>query len=111
MLNANVLVINNPNPIYFLGSMHFDFLLTSSENLVLFFEKCLVILRQDLTGLLNAPVVFAHNDLLSGNLMLNENEGIHVLHLSMTYLSCLHYETSHVPLFNLFSPGTGILRP
>ncbi|XP_022730655.1 probable ethanolamine kinase isoform X2 [Durio zibethinus] len=26
----------------------------------------------ELTGLLNAPVVFAHNDLLSGNLMLND---------------------------------------
>lgn len=30
---------------------------------------------KDLTDLLNAPVVFAHNDLLSGNLMLNEDEG------------------------------------
>ncbi|KAK1400012.1 putative ethanolamine kinase [Heracleum sosnowskyi] len=29
---------------------------------------------KDLTGLVNAPVVFAHNDLLSGNLMLNEDE-------------------------------------
>ncbi|KAK1282636.1 hypothetical protein QJS10_CPB22g01152 [Acorus calamus] len=29
---------------------------------------------KDLTDLLNAPVVFAHNDLLSGNLMLNEYE-------------------------------------
>ncbi|OMP09136.1 hypothetical protein COLO4_05782 [Corchorus olitorius] len=27
---------------------------------------------KELTGLLNAPVVFAHNDLLSGNLMLND---------------------------------------
>lgn len=57
--------------------MHCDLLLTSSENLVLFVEKCFVNLRQDLTGLLNAPVVFAHNDLLSGNLMLNEDEGIY----------------------------------
>ncbi|KAF8389098.1 hypothetical protein HHK36_025783 [Tetracentron sinense] len=30
---------------------------------------------KDLTDLLNAPVVFAHNDLLSGNLMLNDDEG------------------------------------
>lgn len=30
---------------------------------------------KELTSLLNAPVVFAHNDLLSGNLMLNEEEG------------------------------------
>ena len=31
---------------------------------------------QELTGLLNAPVVFAHNDLLSGNLMLNDEHGM-----------------------------------
>jgi thiamine kinase-like enzyme len=30
---------------------------------------------QEFTGLLNAPVVFAHNDLLSGNFMLNDEEG------------------------------------
>ncbi|KAL1819659.1 hypothetical protein DCAR_0415962 [Daucus carota subsp. sativus] len=30
---------------------------------------------KDLTGRLDAPVVFAHNDLLSGNLMLNDDEG------------------------------------
>ncbi|KAI3495904.1 hypothetical protein L1887_38251 [Cichorium endivia] len=29
---------------------------------------------KELTGHLNAPVVFAHNDLLSGNLMLNDDE-------------------------------------
>lgn len=29
---------------------------------------------KDLSNLLNAPVVFSHNDLLSGNLMLNESE-------------------------------------
>ncbi|KAK8523507.1 hypothetical protein V6N12_048027 [Hibiscus sabdariffa] len=29
---------------------------------------------KELTGLLNAPVVFAHNDLLSGNLMLNDEQ-------------------------------------
>ncbi|KAJ4844614.1 hypothetical protein Tsubulata_023440 [Turnera subulata] len=34
-----------------------------------------IIELKELTGLLNAPVVFAHNDLLSGNLMLNEDEG------------------------------------
>lgn len=33
-------------------------------------------MEQELTGLFNAPVVFAHNDLLSGNIMLNEKEGI-----------------------------------
>lgn len=36
----------------------------------------LLIMEQELTGLFNAPVVFAHNDLLSGNIMLNEKEGI-----------------------------------
>ncbi|MQM04741.1 hypothetical protein Taro_037542, partial [Colocasia esculenta] len=30
---------------------------------------------KDLTDLLDAPVVFCHNDLLSGNLMLNDDEG------------------------------------
>ncbi|CAH9083855.1 unnamed protein product [Cuscuta epithymum] len=30
---------------------------------------------KELTGHLNAPVVFAHNDLLCGNLMLNDDEG------------------------------------
>ncbi|GMY35889.1 probable ethanolamine kinase isoform X2 [Fagus crenata] len=29
---------------------------------------------KELTGLLNAPVVFAHNDLLSGNIMVNDEE-------------------------------------
>ncbi|CAI9261996.1 unnamed protein product [Lactuca saligna] len=33
-----------------------------------------IIKLKELTGLLNAPVVFSHNDLLSGNLMLNEDE-------------------------------------
>ncbi|KAA8535080.1 hypothetical protein F0562_030083 [Nyssa sinensis] len=33
-----------------------------------------VIELKELTGLLSAPVVFAHNDLLSGNLMLNDDE-------------------------------------
>ncbi|CAF1834133.1 probable ethanolamine kinase [Brassica napus] len=33
-----------------------------------------IIELREFTGLLNAPVVFAHNDLLSGNLMLNEDE-------------------------------------
>lgn len=37
------------------------------------------ILEQELTGHLNAPVVFAHNDLLSGNLMLNEDEGTYAI--------------------------------
>lgn len=36
----------------------------------------LLIMEQELTGLCNAPVVFAHNDLLSGNIMLNDDEGI-----------------------------------
>lgn len=63
------------------GSCDCEFLLTPLKSLVLFVEKCLVILGQDLTGRLDAPVVFAHNDLLSGNLMLNDDEGIHVLPL------------------------------
>ncbi|GFS40931.1 protein kinase superfamily protein [Actinidia rufa] len=35
-----------------------------------------VVELKELTGRLNAPVVFAHNDLLSGNLMHNEEEGM-----------------------------------
>lgn len=35
-----------------------------------------LIIEQELTDKLNAPVVFSHNDLLSGNLMLNEDEGL-----------------------------------
>jgi thiamine kinase-like enzyme len=34
-------------------------------------------MKQELTDLLNAPVVFAHNDLLSGNLMFNDEEGVY----------------------------------
>ena len=39
--------------------------------------KIFVTMQQELTDLLNSPVVFAHNDLLSGNLMLNDDEGTH----------------------------------
>nr|BAD36072.1 putative ethanolamine kinase 1 [Oryza sativa Japonica Group] len=35
---------------------------------------------KDLSDLLHAPVVFSHNDLLSGNLMLNDLEGKHRLY-------------------------------
>lgn len=38
---------------------------------------CFPIMKQELAGLLNAPVVFAHNDLLCGNLMVNDEEGIY----------------------------------
>lgn len=40
-------------------------------------ELYLLIIEQELTGLLNSPVVFAHNDLLSGNLMLNDDKGMY----------------------------------
>lgn len=42
----------------------------------LLMEVYFMIIEQELTDLLNAPVVFAHNDLLSGNLMLNDDEGV-----------------------------------
>lgn len=32
-------------------------------------------MEQELAGLLNAPLVFAHNDLLSGNIMVNDEQG------------------------------------
>ena len=35
-----------------------------------------LIMKQELTDHFNAPVVFAHNDLLSGNIMVNDEEGI-----------------------------------
>lgn len=35
-------------------------------------------MEQELTGLLNSPIVFSHNDLLSGNLMLNDEQGISI---------------------------------
>ncbi|KAK4757006.1 hypothetical protein SAY87_007133 [Trapa incisa] len=31
--------------------------------------------KQELTGRLNSPVVYAHNDLLCGNVMVNDEEG------------------------------------
>lgn len=37
--------------------------------------ELIVIMKQELTCLLNAPVVFAHNDLLCGNFMVNDDEG------------------------------------
>lgn len=36
----------------------------------------LLIMEQELTSFFNAPVVFSHNDLLSGNIMVNDEEGI-----------------------------------
>lgn len=32
---------------------------------------------QELTGRIDAPVVFAHNDIHSGNLMFNDEEGMY----------------------------------
>ena len=34
--------------------------------------------QQELTDHLNSPVIFAHNDLLSGNVMINNEEGIDI---------------------------------
>ncbi|KAL4316257.1 hypothetical protein AHAS_Ahas15G0267000 [Arachis hypogaea] len=34
---------------------------------------------QELTDCLNSPVIFSHNDLLSGNIMVNAEEGINIL--------------------------------
>lgn len=44
--------------------------------LVNFNPRCLLIMEQELTSFFNAPVVFSHNDLLSGNIMVNDEEGI-----------------------------------
>ncbi|KAL6274796.1 hypothetical protein ACE6H2_025488 [Prunus campanulata] len=37
-----------------------------------------IIELKELTGLLNSPVVFAHNDLLSGNIMVNDEEALYL---------------------------------
>lgn len=39
------------------------------------FTDYFLILQQGLSDRLNSPVVFAHNDLLSGNIMINNEEG------------------------------------
>lgn len=44
------------------------------EKTILFVNKYLIV-EQVKTDCLNAPVVYSHNDLLSGNLMLNDDEG------------------------------------
>ena len=51
------------------------FLVTCNSLSLLGSSDIVCTIEQEFTGLLNAPVVFAHNDLLSGNLMLNEEEG------------------------------------
>lgn len=59
------------------GSSHLYLMLCSViMDLFSLVKKCFVIVGQELTGCLNAPVVFAHNDLLSGNLMLNDDESM-----------------------------------
>lgn len=50
-----------------------------------------LILQQELTGRLNAPVVYSHNDLLSGNLMLNDDEGIYNPYNFTTHAPLLSY--------------------
>lgn len=51
----------------------------------------LLIWKQELTCLLNSPVVFAHNDLLCGNIMANDEEGTQIFK-SLTF-------TRHIIVF------------
>lgn len=46
-----------------------------------------VVELKELTDCLNSPVVFAHNDLLSGNLMLNDDEVTEALTLEITSMN------------------------
>ncbi|XP_028076886.1 probable ethanolamine kinase isoform X2 [Camellia sinensis] len=50
-----------------------------------------VVKLKELTSRLAAPVVFAHNDLLSGNLMLNDEEGIYNHILQKLYFIDFEY--------------------
>ncbi|CAK7343260.1 unnamed protein product [Dovyalis caffra] len=56
--------------------LHFDDIEKQKKYETILFKEVYneVVEIKELTGLLNAPVVFAHNDLLSGNLMLNDDE-------------------------------------
>lgn len=60
---------------YFVFSFKVSRSLVLLESMYIFNSLSLVMYHQELTDLLNAPVVFAHNDLLSGNLMLDDEEG------------------------------------
>ncbi|XVF34692.1 hypothetical protein REPUB_Repub18cG0080800 [Reevesia pubescens] len=51
---------------------------------------------KELTGLLNAPVVFAHNDLLSGNLMLNDEHGILVKMNNIIFAGTIYNLKNHM---------------
>lgn len=42
---------------------------------------------QAISDSFNAPIVFSHNDLLSGNFMYNEDEGMHYL----SYVGLFHF--------------------
>ncbi|KAG5243292.1 choline/ethanolamine kinase family protein [Salix suchowensis] len=57
--------------------LHFDDIEKQKKYETILFKEVYneVVEIKELTDLLNAPVVFAHNDLLSGNLMLNDDEG------------------------------------
>ena len=55
-----------------------------------------LIMKQELTSQLNAPVVFSHNDLLSGNIMVNEEEGIHLRKLYVNSLLSV-FAASDIP--------------
>ncbi|KAB5552344.1 hypothetical protein DKX38_009655 [Salix brachista] len=58
--------------------LHFDDIEKQKKYETILFKEVYneVVEIKELTDLLNAPVVYAHNDLLSGNLMLNDDEGV-----------------------------------
>lgn len=73
--------------------------------------------KQELTSHLKAPVVFAHNDLLCGNIMVDDDEGICasvvILFPYLPWLISLFMIAACLPLFSIihlcFGCGNGIL--
>lgn len=71
------------------STLHFDDIEKRKKYETILFKEVYneVVEIKELTDLLNAPVVFAHNDLLSGNLMLNEDEVTEVMTLEITSMN------------------------
>ncbi|KAE9462723.1 hypothetical protein C3L33_05361, partial [Rhododendron williamsianum] len=73
---GNITSFSNPGVLFSLGLSSIDFMLSAFRvrSYRLTSGEIYFVYGQELTGCLDAPVVFAHNDLLSGNLMLNDEE-------------------------------------
>ncbi|KAJ6331291.1 hypothetical protein OIU76_009799 [Salix suchowensis] len=89
--------------------LHFDDIEKQKKYETILFKEVYneVVEIKELTDLLNAPVVFAHNDLLSGNLMLNDDEevtdtkGIKTSYLLVVYMEkSILVGLSRIPVLN-----------